>query len=205
MEGATASPSTVSSKRRRGRGRKSLKSPWYQEEVSQNPRLQEVNDVKQSGSTSRVKLDQKKRAPSSSDCDPPRNGKSKKQNKSSTRNRKKQQPSASEQNDPPPPFQPNPNDKFVEPLSGQLISYKWTSTQQEDYYRTGVLLRRTGNDKLADKLAFYEIQENGRPWIYMDRFNLYKKHFELGNFRLRLDLQVGRQVIDFVATMLRET
>jgi hypothetical protein len=91
---------------------------------------------------------------------------------------------------PPSPFQPNPNDKFIEPLPDQLISYKWTTPPPEqDYYRTGVLLReKKGNDKLA----FYQIQENGRPWIFTARFNLYKKQFELGNFRSRLDLQVGR-------------
>ena len=55
---------------------------------------------------------------------------------------------AADENDPPLPFTPDPNDEFVRPKPGQLVSYLWKARDVEAdtdaAYRVGVVLDKAG-------------------------------------------------------------
>ena len=86
--------------------------------------------------------------------------------------------------EPPSPFQPNHLDKYSKPRKNQLVSYLW---HEPSDYRTGV---HRGNDDII----FYNevLREDGTYDVFSKTFYMTKTRFKNGDFRPRLDLDIGR-------------
>jgi hypothetical protein len=85
--------------------------------------------------------------------------------------------------EPPSPFQPNHLDKYSKPRKNQLVSYLW---HEPSDYRTGV---HRGNDNI---IFFNEVlREDDSYDVFSEKFYMTKTRFKNGDFRPRLDLDIG--------------
>ena len=91
---------------------------------------------------------------------------------------------AADENDPPLPFTPDPNDEFVRPKPGQLVSYLWKARDVEAdtdaAYRVGVVLDKAGKCRF-----FQDFDDTYEEFSLGFRKDLFKKKAQ---FRIRFDL-----------------